>query len=203
MRQQLGLSYLNGQGKVDLGDNKWQQLVSLMKSAAKAQENNEQMLATPATFPDFYKNKNIAIYVGNLGPLIGQAPILDGDLNWDMVTFPRIAGEELTVPGVTGYFAIPAQSKNKEYAFELIRNRIEDLEFNEQRYGNSAMMNKNMAAIENIPVATNIPGEFDVHLTQILDNSLRQMVKEDKDVNTTIREMQEAMQKQVDNLGQQ
>jgi hypothetical protein len=143
------------------------------------------------------KDRNVAMMIGNVNSIIVQAPELEGDLNWDLVTLPHFAGQPVVLPSASGFFAITSKSEHKDLTMQVLSILLEE---NSDRvvYENPAAMKRNMGAIKNQKVSLDVPSRYEALFDSILVKKIQEMVSKDKDVNTTLRELQEELQKSLD-----
>lgn len=196
LRSQLGLVYADRNDKVDLSAPQWAQLVKYVKDLADAQ-NNLDLVVNSSVNP-FVKDQTTAMLAGVVVSAFSNIEEAEGKLDWDMVTLPRVWGStEVTLPGSSGFYAITSTSKNKDAAAQLMQI-IYDSNTAKTNIERPVISKRNIAAIKNKKRAIPVPGRYDSALLTIMNNKLIEMVKQNKDVNTVLREMTEEMQKRVD-----
>lgn len=199
----LGLSYLNEEGKVDLSDPRWAEVFKIHERTMEL--GNIDDLWVPNV--KFMKERNIAMHIGPITPVKNGtvAGELD-DLNWDMVTFPHIKGNEPnSVPMELGIYAIPSQSKNREIAFEFLKVKFSK-EYNQgsldKVLNSPQMQEKNLNAIkqDHVHLVSYVSTPYEPQWQDNFVKILRNSKKNNLDVNTAIRKLEEELQKKIDEL---
>jgi multiple sugar transport system substrate-binding protein len=196
LRSQFGLQYTDRNDTVDLSAPQWAQMVKYVKDLAVAQDNLD--LVVNANVNPFLKEQTAAMLAGVVTTAFSNIEESEGKVDWNMVTLPRIWGsQDVTLPGSSGFYAITSTSKNKEAAAQLLQ-AIYDSNTAKANIERPVLAKRNLAAIKDKKRAIPVAGRYDGALTTILNNKLLEMIKQNKDVNTVIREMTEEMQKRVD-----
>lgn len=160
----------------------------------------------------FLKDKRVAMYAaGNIFNLLEE----DKSMNWDMVSLPTFSD----APGVglepnTPYYLISSTSKNKQQAFQAISVLLTDeLQTAQTRGGLLTVLNNDSikkqvmqdtpfknkhteALYKNKFAAPRYVSEYDQFTGTV--NLFRDMIVNNKDINTVFREGEEATQKKVD-----
>jgi multiple sugar transport system substrate-binding protein len=198
----FGLNYLNKDGKADLSQPLWQDVFKINQRFYEFGTDAE-IFVKPDTFA---KDRNIAIYVGAMGALenatiAGQL----NDFNWDMVTFPHIdAIKPKTMQSELSVWVIPALSENRDLAFQFIQTQLSDVykKAAEDELLNSPMKDKNLNAIkmDNLHVVPYIPTIYEDEWKRLFNKKTRDAGKMSIDYNTAIHQLQEEMQKAMDEL---
>jgi ABC-type glycerol-3-phosphate transport system substrate-binding protein len=151
----------------------------------------------------FMKDKNVAMFAGNVRSLIEQATENKDNLpNWDLVTYPSFKEAPDTVPPITGLWCITSTSKHKDEALQLIdilmSKEMAQEELNQ--YLNPEFKKKHVEAVSIVKQSLSVAGEFDAQGNNQLNKTIDDMNKNNLDVNTAIQQMQEALQKKIDEL---
>jgi multiple sugar transport system substrate-binding protein len=205
MMQSFELSYTNADGEIDLSNPKWAELFRLGERFYY--EAGRDSNFTWKNFDFFFKERNIAMYFGNVRPLMNQTR--DGnipDFNWDMVAVPRLSqNEPIKIPPETGLRIIPVTSKNPDHTFKLIEilNSDEVVLGSQQSYFDSPeVSSKNLEAlnVSNYETATYIPGKYDQQLNQLLVQILQRMGPEGKDINEAMNEFKQMLEFRLEEL---
>jgi len=171
----------------------------------------------------FFNEQNLAMLAFNLAPLVGPLEELRQqgiEIDWDMAPFPNFEENLGTnrATNVHGVF-IAKTSKHKDEAFQVIANLLTD-EVQERlaRTGRvPSVENKDLEKlygadipvlhgkkIENIfktePRRVVKPHEFEPDVRKFVNEATKRMALEGIDVNTALREAQEAIEKEVRTL---
>jgi multiple sugar transport system substrate-binding protein len=197
LRGQAGLNYLDDNNKINLTDSKWSELFKITQSIGDAQNGWNGSVAGNADF--FTKDKTVAMLAGNLNDLTRHAADYDKTLNWDMVTYPHLEGQPVTLPASSGFFVITPTNKHKELTMAVLKILLED-NADLKDLENPEAMKKNMNAMKNKKMPTNIPSKYDGQFNPILQKKLVDIAGKKIDTNTALREVQEELQKKYDEL---
>jgi len=217
---QLGLKYVDGKtGKGRLDADEW---AKYMKSIVQFYEITglnwtKDNLTVAATRAMFEKDRTVAMYTNYSG---GTPP---ADMNWDVVAVPYYD----EAPGIgpqsyPAYLSITSLSKNKSLAFEVISFLVsEEYQLENTRAGRATVLNntdilkqygtgldkfkgKNVAAMfpaKRAPIGDYSPE--DTIVSSKFANAFTDIIANKKDVNTALREANEAANKEIEALQQQ
>jgi multiple sugar transport system substrate-binding protein len=197
LRGQAGLNYLDTGNKINFSDPTWSELFKITQSIGDAQDGWSGSVAGNANF--FTKDKTVAMLAGNLNDLTRHAADYDKTLNWDMVTYPHLEGQPVTLPASSGFFVITPTNKHKELTMAVLKILLED-NADLKDLENPEAVKKNMNAMKNKKMPTNLPSKYDGQLNPILQKKLVDMVGKKIDSNTALREVQEELQKKYAEL---
>ncbi|MDB5084088.1 MAG: hypothetical protein JWN30_974, partial [Bacilli bacterium] len=216
--QQLGLTYADfTKNQAAMDTDQWRNLYQLWISfydipgnadgALRKLDNNANTTA--------FTSGTIAMITGYSSTLnsLGQVP----GLNWDMVTYPQ----NKALPGVgqrvdSPYLAITSSSQHKDEAFEVIATILSDavqtdLSKNgkmtvlkdpaiKQQFGsNTQFKDKNIKSMAALKFSIMAPVKYlgDGNLNTIMNNAFTEMLKNQKDVNSAIRDANDATNKTI------
>ncbi|RKN78996.1 extracellular solute-binding protein [Paenibacillus ginsengarvi] len=164
----------------------------------------------------FTKDRNVAIFPDIF---IGQAmePFNKEGIGWDIASFPVFADKPKTGIGVfANGFVIPKTSKHKEEAFQAIAHLLSpEVQAESTRNGNMTVLDSKdikQRFLENSPVyrGKNIPAfyynnvaepyattKYDLIASNLYTDALRQFIFGTKDLNTVLREAEEAADRAI------
>jgi multiple sugar transport system substrate-binding protein len=192
----------------------WKRVFELLKSIYDIPGNGGPKLAN-AGYDQFVKNRTLAMLTSvNYLPNLNSVP----DLNWDMAqypSFPELPGVGIQVD--EWILHITAQSKYKDQAFQVIATVLSD-EVQMEVARNArfpVLMGKNVQEVfgANMP---NLKGKrlevafksqpakalpvsiYDSYAEPYMANLINAVVKGDKDINTILREAEEAINKNIE-----
>jgi multiple sugar transport system substrate-binding protein len=195
IREQNMLSLIGKDGKVDLSNPLFSRIFDLWKRTYS--EINQGKNGTNV----FVKDKIMAMFAGNIRTtLLENATRQKDELpNWDMVSYPYFKGQPFVSPTTRGVYAVASTSGNPDAAMELIDALLskEVADTIMDQFMNPELEKKNIKALE-MPENTFLPDKYDSIGANLLGKKLNQMTKENLDVNTTLRQLQDEMQKAYD-----
>jgi ABC-type Fe3+ transport system substrate-binding protein len=143
----------------------------------------------------------MAMFAGNIRTtLLENATRQKDELpNWDMVSYPYFKGQPFVSPTTRGVYAVASTSGNPDAAMELIDALLskEVADTIMDQFMNPELEKKNIKALE-MPENTFLPDKYDSIGANLLGKKLNQMTKDNLDVNTTLRQLQDEMQKAYD-----
>ncbi|MFE5321562.1 hypothetical protein ACFQ88_22920 [Paenibacillus sp. NPDC056579] len=195
-----GLPFTDTEGKVDLANPGWAEVLRLYKRAYDEQNNyaNNDFIVQ-----HFLKTRDVAMYAGNASAIIEDHDNKFGEFNWDMVTFPKYSGRELIWPANPFMFAPTKSSKHRELAFELTlafqsEPMLETDRAKEQEMKNRLQSaNKNIEAIYAMKPVKYVASKYDATANTTLQKKMAEL-QIGKDINTVLREWKEETEKQVE-----
>ncbi|CAG7631943.1 hypothetical protein PAESOLCIP111_03332 [Paenibacillus solanacearum] len=189
------LAYTDAKGTVDLSNPLFEKILRVYQESFKI-SGKELGNVDP-----FMKDKNIAMFAGNVDKLITEAERQKDTLpNWDIVTFPRFSDKPVKVPPVNGVYMLASTSEHKAEALALIDALLspENSKKQEAQYINPEFAKKNVNGVKLPKQSLYVPGEFDATGNAVFNNIVRAMNKNNADINTSLRDFKEQLQKQVD-----
>jgi multiple sugar transport system substrate-binding protein len=166
----------------------------------------------------FLKDKTIAMFASTL--MFGALPdAVKNGLNWDVVTLPSFKeAPGRTIQMFAPFLGISGSSKHKDQAFAAISHILsEELQVSEAKLGrisvlstervkkeygleNDLLKGKNKEAFVKNKFAASRASitKYDTAAYAILRNKFKEAVLNDKDVNTALREAEEAINKDLE-----
>lgn len=221
---QLSLARVNANtGKANLvAQDGWKKMFDLYKSFNDIPGNQEASAA--ATLKNgFLKDQNVAMAI-SYDARIAALEMLYGtpqDFNWDLTQFPSFKEKPNTTVASSGHFLmLSSLGKHKEEAFQVIQlldspdiqkqianygrfTALSDPAIKEL-YGNNikSLKGKNIKAVFKSQFAAPIPpNKYNSIVDKEVTNSLNKVLKGEIDVNTAIREAEEAANKEIAEMG--
>lgn len=215
---QLSLAYASADGKAAVQQAGWRTVFETWKTIHDIEGNRP---ADPKQLFSgrnrFVKDRNVAVFPDIAMP---EGSLLEYEKTggkWDIVSFPSFKDKPKTGVGVfANGMSIPRTSKNQDEAFRVIahllseeaqsaaaRNgwmpAIDKLEAKQQLLANSELYKgKNIPAFYYNDLAAPFPmTKYDALATARYTEALRSYVYESKDVNTALREAEEAANKAI------
>ncbi|WP_158301670.1 ABC transporter substrate-binding protein [Paenibacillus mesophilus] len=166
----------------------------------------------------FLKDKTLAMFASTL--MFGALPdAMKNGLNWDVVTLPSFKeAPDRTIQMFAPFLGISGSSKNKDQAFMAIAHILsEELQVSEAKLGrisilatqrvkkeygvdNDLLKGKNKEAFVKSKFAAARPSvtKYDPAAYAILRGKFKEVVLNNKDVNTALREAEEAINKDLE-----
>jgi multiple sugar transport system substrate-binding protein len=197
MVEQLALNYTDKNNKANLSNPLFKEIFRVYNDAYKAIGKDPI-----GAIAGFQKDKNVAMFAGNVRAMIEDATRdKDNQPNWNIVTFPSFKGYADFVPPIVGIYAVSSISQHKDEALQLIDLLLGD-ELSKDivdQYMNpvfSSQMNVN--AVKAVKQSLYTTGEYDSDGNGLLTKSIRDVNKGNGDANTAIRQLQEDLQKKID-----
>ncbi|MDQ1913450.1 extracellular solute-binding protein [Paenibacillus sp. GD4] len=213
---QTGLTIVDPKtNKASVNTEGWNRLFTMMKQIYDIPGNNQLKWAAAAR-ESFSKTKDLAMHAG-LGP--------DGydsahGLNWDLVTYPVTKEAPTTSLALGGRaFSVTSLSTQKEEAFQLVKLWLsEDVQKQLSAIGRAPALNSPEARKQ---FGTGLPGFKGKHLDALfmlqaakspsvskyeaegakqLRSAFQNMIKQNLDVNTALRQAEEQINKAVEQL---
>jgi multiple sugar transport system substrate-binding protein len=209
---QYGLQFVEQKtGKAGINNDGWKKVFELAKNFYDAgAAKSADIISKPQDV--FIKNGNLAMWVGN------NATRKMGEMNWEMVSMPSPA----EFPGIGGaspfnIVAIAETSKNKDAAFDVLMTLLSDevqtviartgmpsplkADKYKQEFGKDVpeLKGKNTEAIfKNKPAPVRDDHEYDPIVTKPLVEAMNAVLKDEKDINTALREAEEKANKAIE-----
>jgi len=196
MYESAALNYTDANNKVDLSNPLFSKIFQVYQEAHQITGREVVGNADP-----FKKDKNVAMFAGNVDAFIQDADRnKDQYPNWDIVTFPHFDGMPMTVPPTNGVYMVASTSEHKEQALLLIDALLsrENTKQVEDQYMNPEMLKKNVNAVKAPKQSLYVPGEFDSKGNAEFNNRIRDMEKNNVDINTELRTFAENLQKTIE-----
>jgi len=196
MYEQLALQYTDRNNRVDVSNPLFHKIFEIYQETYKIIGRDPLGNTGP-----FMKDKNVAMFAGNVESLIEEATRQKDTLpDWDIVTFPHFQGQPETAPPVMGVYMVSSLSEHKDEAMRLIDAMLskENTQKMYDQYMNPEFAKKNTKAVTTVKQSLYVPGDFDGKGNAMFNKKIREMNKDNKDINTVLREMREELQKQID-----
>jgi multiple sugar transport system substrate-binding protein len=199
-------------GKADVNNEGWKKWFNNMKSIYEIPGNEVTAAQYNKAPVQFMNEQSLAMYASGTGVLSKISDAVQNGLVWDMVTFPAYPDlpNTGTQPNATFYF-ISSASKNKDISFDVIAwllsdevqtansrtGRISVLKNQEIRneYGKDLdyLRGKNAAALfKNKAAAPAVRTANDRLVLTPLKSKFKDVVLQKEDVNSALREAEEA-----------
>lgn len=195
-----GIFFTDHEGKVDIANPGWADVLRVYKRAYDEQDGYLSPGSGYLT-ESFLKTKNVAMYAGNAEILVVDADKYEGQVNWDLVTYPKFANRELVWPSNPGVYSVTQTSKHKEDALRVITAFLSEEVQKEswKMWKNPTFLsNKNYKAIQAMKPLKYIASPYDTIGNSELAKKLNDMVKKGTDINTTLRTWKEETEKLVE-----
>jgi multiple sugar transport system substrate-binding protein len=169
-------------------------------------------------FNEFQKEKRVAILPYWLAALTTRVPLLnDAGINWDIVSWPTFPGRPEYGREIDFHLVVlTSTSQNKEAAYKVLKaiasdeaqkemNKnvrmtiLNDPALRKEFAGNMKYYaDKNLAGVFKVkPAPLPMVSKYDNNIYSYLTTAAKQMVLEKKDINTALREAEEAANKYV------
>lgn len=195
-----GIFFTDQDGKVDINNPGWSEILRVYK---RAYDDQGGYLPAGSGYltESFLKTKNVAMYAGNADALVVDADKFEGQINWDIVTFPKFKNRDLVWPSNPGAYAITSSSKHKDAAMQVITAFLsEDVQKDAWNMWKNPVFlnNKNYKAVQAMKPLKYIASPYDTIGNTTLAKKMTDMVKKGTDFNTTLREWKEETEKQVE-----
>ncbi|CAG7646192.1 ABC transporter substrate-binding protein [Paenibacillus allorhizosphaerae] len=200
--------------KATVNNDNWKKIFELLKSIYDIPGNNQVRLAGGGT-DQFIKERNLAMFAtNNILPNLKVAQ----DLNWDLVQYPSFP-ERANVGMQTDAWIlhVTSQSKYKDQAFQVIATILSDEvqtevaknarlpvlkgKSIEQSFGTNLpyLQGKNVQAAFKSSAAKALPvSKYDSYAEGLMSSNITPVVKGEKDINTILRESEEAINKYIE-----
>ncbi|MDF2717165.1 MAG: family 1 extracellular solute-binding protein [Paenibacillus sp.] len=210
-KNQLALPFVDPKtNKAAVNNEQWAQWVKVMTSFYTIPGNQPAVDEKTA----FLKNQTLAM---RTGPNY-MTELAASGMNWDVVSFPHFAGKERAGTQMNApYYAIPPASKNKDAAFQVIsylmsdevaielarQGRIPILKSEAVRgefgKGIAGLEKKNISAFFKDTIAKPAPlSKYDGAAKSTFNSVLITLLGGQKDINTGLREMEDQINKQIE-----
>ncbi|GAA3400015.1 ABC transporter substrate-binding protein [Paenibacillus hodogayensis] len=210
-KNQLALPFVDAKtNKAAVNNDAWAQWVKVMTAFYTIPGNQPPVDEKTA----FLKNQTLAM---RTGPNY-ITELAASNLNWDLVSFPSFSGSSLTGTQMNApYYAIPPASKNKDAAFQVISYLMSDEVATElarqgripivkseavrKEFGKgiAGLEHKNLAAFFKDTIAKPAPQtKFDGAAKSAFNAMIVSMLGGGKDTNTALRELEETVNKQIE-----
>jgi ABC-type glycerol-3-phosphate transport system substrate-binding protein len=181
---------------------------------------NRPTAKTLGSLNSFYKDQDVAMYVGHLAHMDTVARLEKGVMDWDLVTMPVF--KDLPDTGTQEYtrlLAITPTSKNKDAAFKVIAHLLSDeVQLEQNKSGVMTVLKdeaikkqifkdlkdldgKNIGAITALKPATT--KETSIHMDYVVTAAVRAVeaiVTGTSDLNSALRKETEVAQKNIDQV---
>lgn len=213
-KNQLGLQFIDpATDKASINNDGWKRWLDVMTSFYKV-EGNE--IKTAETL--FFSDQTLAMRTGP-NPLDRIPPAMENGLEWDAVTVPTFQPDETTGSQMNApFYIIPPKSRDKDTAFEVIaylmsdevqawnakQGRVPIIKSNEviEQFGADLpfLEGTNYAhAVFNEKIAAPIRvTKYDGIARNQLSSLITKTATEDIDLNTALREAEEAINKAIE-----
>ena len=195
----------------------WQKFMSTLKSVYDVPGNKPPKAIGNGAL--FYKEKTLAMFIGNINYLNTLMAIPDSDLQWDMVTMPTFSDLPGTATQVnTPFYGITPTSTHKDEAFKVIAYLLSDeIQTFYNKEGRLTVLNdkairdqyganlkelsgKNVKAVTTLQPAKPRPFTlYDDYVVVQLSNALQRAAIDNVDLNTALREAAELADKEIEN----
>ncbi|MEF3309164.1 extracellular solute-binding protein [Paenibacillus sp. GYB004] len=198
--------------KATLDTEGWKRTFEYMKSVYEI-PGNEKYAWVPSAFDQFIKSRTLAMYPG-----LNHFPNFKGveNMNWDIVQYPQFKDKPNTGMQVDEWILhITKQSKYKDQAFQVLASILsEDVQMDMSRNGrfpilqNKAIQDefgknipylqgKNLKAIFLTQPAAPVPPSKDGAAGQAISQEAFKKVMNGTDINSALREADEALNKKI------
>jgi len=213
-KNQLALPFVDPQTeKAAVNNDQWARWLQVMTSFYTIAGNQPPVDEKTA----FMKNQNLAMRTGP--NFMTELAASNTGMNWDVVSLPHFEGQENAGSQMNApYFAIPPASKNKDAAFQVIQYLLSDeVAVELARMGRIPIMKsesirsefgkgvpglegKNLAAFLKDTIAKPAPQtRYDGAAKSAFSAMITQsMLNGSKDVNTALRELEEQINKLIE-----
>lgn len=210
-KNQLALPFVDPKtNKAAVNSEQWANWVKVMTAFYTIPGNQPPVDEKTA----FMKNQTLAM---RTGPNY-MTELAASGMNWDVVSFPHFAGKEGAGSQMNApYYTIPPAAKNKDAAFQVIsylmsdeiavelarQGRIPILKNEAVRKefgkGIAGLENKNISAFFKDTIAKPAPQtKYDGAAKSTFNSVLITLLGGQKDINTGLREMEEQINKQIE-----
>lgn len=200
--------------KATLNNDGWKRVFELLKSIYDIPGNNVPKFAGGA-WDEFMKDKTLAMYTAN--NLLPNLKAAEG-LNWDIAQYPSFQDKPNTGMQVDVWILhITKQSQHKDEAFQVISTILsEDVQTElarnarvpvlegakiKEEFGKNLpyLQGKHLDAVFMSQPAKALPvSKYDSYAGGLLQKSIVQVAKGEKDVNTALRDAEEEFNKYIE-----
>jgi len=214
---QLNLELIDRNDKASL--SKWSRGAAVLKQIYDIPGNQGPLFGNLAQSYDPFYKQTLAMLPGTLDTMFGSAKN-HPDLQWDLVTMPTLPEAPNTDPYMNySFFAVTPTSPHKEEAFKVIAHLLSDeVQTQNVRKGYPTVLKntdiqkqfaaevpelkgKNLqAAFKNKQSDPFVSKYFDQSVDTLAKNAFIKIMKGQGDINTNLREGDEAIDKKVAEL---
>lgn len=201
-------------GKATVNNDGWKKVFELLKSVYDIPGNAGLKLGTPAQ-DLYFKTRTLAMLPGlNFLPSFNGAE----GLNWDMVQYPQFKEAPNTGMQVDEWILhVTKQSKHKDQAFQVITTVLsEEVQTDMARNGRFPILTgkkveeefgkdipylkgKNLKAAFLSQPSKALPiTKYGESTRKIMEDAIKPVIKGEKDINTVLRESEEAINKLIE-----
>jgi multiple sugar transport system substrate-binding protein len=190
MMQQIGASYVNARNQAAISGPLWEKVFRTF---------NELPNNTSGNLANYLSKLNTAMFVGVVQDIVTK-PEKYPEINWDIVSYPTFPEAPKTVPNQFGILGVTASSKHKDEAFQFIQFQFSKdfAELAIKEYENPVALTKNIKVLKDRALTAYFPTKYDSDFNGLLNKAIKQMVDSGTDINTAMRDLQEQMQKVID-----
>jgi multiple sugar transport system substrate-binding protein len=215
---QLSLGFVDPKtNKASVNNEGWQNYFNTMKQFFEIQ-GNKPMANKYGNYNLFSKDKTVAMFAGRLEQINTMILAEEGGLNWDIVTLPTFSdlpntGTQVNAP----YLAITPVSEHKDEAFKVMAYLLnDDIQLSHNKDGRLTVLKdekirnqfganikelagKHIQAVTALKPAKPRPFTlYDDYVVTNLANGFTDVVTGKKDVNTALRDSEEAANKVIE-----
>jgi multiple sugar transport system substrate-binding protein len=195
----FGLSYADNRGKVDFSNDKFAEVFRIIRRAYDNQDDYFPKGNGNLT-PEFAKNLNVAMYVGNASPLFINPQTFPG-LEWDIATYPtEKKGQPPRISNLGGILEITATNKHKDVSLEVAKV-LESDEMNAvslKKWENPVFMSKHISSLKVSEVSAAPINKYTNRGVIVFRNIYNEdTMASHVDKNTFYRELKEALEAEI------